>query len=57
MPAFSKKGIQTPIKPCAEDVRKKTEEKAYELWQKNGCGHGNDWSNWFEAEKIVKSKK
>lgn len=57
MPAFSKKGVQTPERPCAEDVRKKIEQTAYELWQKRGCSHGNDWSDWLKAERIVKNQR
>lgn len=30
---------------------------AYEIWQKKGCSHGDDWADWFEAEKIVKANK
>ena len=35
------------------------EKKAYELFQERGFGHGDDQSDWYEAEKIVskKSKK
>ena len=44
-------------KSCGEDFRKKIEKKAYELWQKRGCRHANDWDDWFEAEKAVKSEK
>ena len=34
---------------------RRVEKKAYELWQKKGCSHGNDWADWFEAEKAVKN--
>jgi hypothetical protein len=44
-------------KSSSEDFRKKVEKKAYEIWQKRGCSHGSDWSDWFEAEKAINSKK
>jgi hypothetical protein len=30
--------------------------KALELFRKRGNAHGNDWSDWFEAEKQVKQE-
>lgn len=32
-------------------------EKAYELYQKRGYAHGNDLSDWYEAEKIIASEQ
>ncbi len=46
--------FDTPSKPSGDDLRNKVEKKAYEIWQKKGCSHGADWSDWFEAEKAVK---
>jgi hypothetical protein len=43
-------------KPDEETVRKMIEEKAYELYEKRGGEHGNDFEDWFEAEKIVMEK-
>lgn len=31
-------------------------ERAYILFLENGCEHGNDWSHWFEAERLIKSR-
>lgn len=36
----------------SEQIRK----VAYEICQKRGCVPGNDWQDWFEAERIVKQK-
>lgn len=33
------------------------EQIAYELWQNRGCPHGDDWTDWLKAEKIVKANK
>lgn len=29
-------------------------ERAFMLFQENGCEHGNDWAHWFEAERQVR---
>ena len=34
----------------AECIKK----KAYELWEKDGCKHGDDLHYWLNAEKTVK---
>ncbi|MCR4336727.1 MAG: DUF2934 domain-containing protein [Candidatus Omnitrophica bacterium] len=34
----------------------RVEKKAYELYQKRGCQDGNDWNDWFEAEKEVEAE-
>ena len=28
-------------------------QKAYELYERRGCMHGQDWEDWFEAEKML----
>ena len=35
--------------PSAEQIR----VRAYELFQARGGRHGNDWSDWFEAEQQL----
>ena len=35
----------------------KIKTKAYEFWEMRGRKNGNDQSNWFEAEKVVKEKE
>lgn len=32
------------------------EQKAYELYEKRGCGDGNDWEDWFQAEKLIEEE-
>ncbi|MFO1452544.1 MAG: DUF2934 domain-containing protein [Opitutaceae bacterium] len=29
--------------------------RAYELWEQEGCTHGNDLRHWFEAERQLRS--
>lgn len=31
-------------------------EKAYELYQRRGCCHGQDLDDWLEAERLVLAK-
>jgi hypothetical protein len=35
--------------PSADQIR----ARAYELYQARGGRHGNDWSDWFEAEQQL----
>ena len=32
------------------------EEKAYELYEQRGRQDGQDWEDWFQAEKIVEEE-
>lgn len=36
-----------------EELNQKIQEKAFELYQIRGFVCGNDWNDWFEAEKLV----
>jgi len=29
-------------------------ERAYLLWQQEGCHHGQDWNHWFQAETQLR---
>ena len=31
-------------------------ERAYLLWQKEGCRHGQDWNHWFQAETQLRQE-
>jgi len=31
-------------------------KRAQELCEKRGCIKGNDWADWFEAEKQIKAE-
>ena len=35
------------------DYIEKVRNKAYELYEKRGCQHGNELEDWLEAEKKV----
>ena len=52
---LSKKVSQGSL--SSEDLHKKIQKKAYELYEKRGATHGDDWADWFEAEKLAKSGK
>lgn len=36
-----------------EEINKKIEEKAYEIYLQRGCTPGNEEADWLEAEKEV----
>lgn len=31
-------------------------QKAYDLYQKTGSDHGDDWNHWLKAEKDIKKQ-
>ena len=39
-----------------ESITDKIRRRAQELYEKRGCAPGNDWADWFEAERQVKSE-
>lgn len=39
-----------------ESITEKIRRRAQELYEKRGCVPGNDWADWFEAERQVKSE-
>jgi len=39
-----------------EKIRELVAKRAYEICQKRGCQPGNEWGDWFEAEKQIKSE-
>ncbi len=50
----SRKGSKSSAVKESPDLRRIIEEKAYELFEKRGRIHGNDWEDWFVAERLVK---
>ena len=39
-----------------ESITDKIRRRAQELYQMRGCVPGNDWADWFEAERQIKSE-
>jgi hypothetical protein len=35
-------------------THRRVAERAFMLFQENGCKHGNDWAHWFEAERQIR---
>jgi len=35
-------------------THRRVAERAFMLFQENGCEHGNDWAHWFEAERQIR---
>ena len=40
----------------AKCYAEKVEKKAYELYERRGYKPGQDWQNWFDAEKLVEDE-
>ncbi len=38
------------------ELQRRIEARAYELYLKRGCSHGNDANDWYRAEKDLRSK-
>ncbi len=51
-PPTTKAETTTTVKPTREQIAK----RAHEIWVKNGCKHGQDEQNWFEAERQLKAE-
>lgn len=51
-----KKGIVRKRVLNSEEIQEAIRKKAYELFEKRGCSHGNDWQDWLDAERIVTSQ-
>jgi hypothetical protein len=35
------------------DIRSRIEKLAYQLYERRGCRHGDDWKDWLEAERLT----
>lgn len=35
------------------DTRTRIEKLAYQLYEQRGGGHGDDWKDWLEAERMT----
>ena len=42
----------TSVKITQEQIAR----RAHEIWVKQGCGHGRDRENWFEAERQLRAE-
>ena len=40
----------------AKSFADRVEKKAYELYQRRGYRSGQDWQDWFDAEKLVEDE-
>ena len=41
---------------CCQNIQEQIRYKAYELYTQRGV-IGDDWTDWFEAEKMILSQK
>lgn len=44
-------------KLSTQELQEKIRKVAYGLYLKRGGRHGQDWQDWLEAERLVKSGK
>ncbi|MCB9771562.1 MAG: DUF2934 domain-containing protein [Candidatus Omnitrophica bacterium] len=51
-----KQEVQREKKVDAVRYSQMVEKKAYELFEKRGCHNGQDWEDWFKAEKLVEEE-
>jgi hypothetical protein len=42
--------------PYSAGLREVIEKRAYSIWEREGCLHGNDWAHWFHAEAEIDAK-
>ncbi len=50
----SRRGSKSNAVKENPELHRMIEQKAYELFEKRGRIHGNDWEDWFVAERLVK---
>ena len=43
--------------PTSEELQADIAKRAYELYERRGLGHGQDLSDWLEAEQQIKKQK
>jgi len=48
----TERNFQNPL--SQEKMMEAIRKAAYELYEKRGCTPGNEWTDWFEAERLVK---
>jgi len=42
-------GVDTESRPSTDAIA----QRAYELYEQRGAGHGEDWNDWFQAEREL----
>ncbi len=45
-----------PATTNAKITQEQIAKRAHEIWVKQGCKHGKDQENWFEAERQLKAE-
>ena len=39
-----------------DEISRRIQDKAFELYLRRGCTHGDDQNDWYEAERIVSAE-
>lgn len=55
-PASTVESINYPESSLSAGLHDQIEIRAYELYQLRGGHHGQDWEDWFEAQRQIISK-
>ena len=42
-------GVDTESRPSTDAIA----QRAYELYEQRGAAHGEDWNDWFQAEREL----
>ncbi|MGD0335948.1 MAG: DUF2934 domain-containing protein [Candidatus Omnitrophota bacterium] len=51
---MARMNTQDSSKLTPEKIHSLIQKRAQEICMKRGCAPGNDWKDWFEAEKQIK---
>lgn len=53
---YTKKPAAQKTSFSKEELNKMIEKRAYEIFLEKGSYHGDDWSDWFRAEREIMAK-
>lgn len=51
----NKLGRRTKVSDSS-DFASRVQQKAYDIYERRGYSHGNDWADWFEAERQIRKE-
>ena len=51
------KAVGVKSKMSQEEFNRRVAHKAYELYISRGIQHGDDRSDWFEAERLIRAEQ
>jgi hypothetical protein len=54
-PVAVKKAVAKKV-VSRDELSRRIQDKAYELYLNRGCSHGDDQNDWYEAERLVRAE-